>query len=456
MRISKDILLRNLIIVFVTVLLQTIFYISDCEWTVLPIICLLLEICIIISYVRKKLIFSPLVVSDLLLICMFFYQLGLVVSYGKLPIKATISVVGCATIWRIIHSYDKSLVEKLNENKTYDLRLNTEKFKKYILGMWIVAAFFMLLEWNVAGGIPALRADGEVFRFSVKINGITHMLAIMNKIVAILSATYIICSGKKIRKQKLMVFIFVCSTLMIYLTAMRGELVIILFVIAVLYSIKKKIKLWKLIILVAPILLFIGGYPIYRQYHAFGGLYVHDQIAISRYHDIWFLTPLYQTVSDGMRTLGMVTEMYPYSYSYGIINYSILSQIPFVNLGADVSVAIANYSNSHFYSGLTSTYLGPLFADGGVIACYFYTLIMAIWTKKVFMQYVKKRNMLYTILYAFAFYNCIMLCYGNTIIELSFVFYYTVIYFVCSSATKASISTIGEEFKNGNYHLHEA
>ena len=287
----------------------------------------------------------------------------------------------------------------------------------------------MILEWYMAGGIPALRPDSEIFRFTVKINGITHILAIMNKIVAILSAGYLICREKKSKNDSVILMIFCLSTLMIFLTAMRGELVVIFFVVGILICCKHKISFFRLFLLVVPIMVFIAIYPIIRKCGIYGELFIMDQQAISTYSNIWYFSPLYQTLCDSVGVFGTVTKMFPTSYSYGIIEYSVVSQIPFVHLGRNVSAEIGDFLNSSFYSGLTSTYLGTCYADGGVIGAFIYTFIMAVWARYIFNNYVRTKNFQNTILYAYMFYNILMLSYGNTIIELSFVIYCFVINF---------------------------
>ena len=232
------------------------------------------------------------------------------------------------------------------------------------------------------------------------------------------------------------VFIFFASTMMIYMTAMRGELVIIIFVIAVLFCIKKNVNIRKMITVLFPLVTFVAFFPIYRKYSLYGGIFIYDQMDISTYPTFWFLTPFYQTLADSIRVFDVVTEMYPTHYSFGIFSYSLLSQIPFVDIGSDVSSAIADYTNSHFYSGLTSTYLGPIYADGGLFLSVIYTFVIALWCRYVYSKFVKKKDYMWTILYAFMFFHSLMLCYGNTIIELSFVFYYSVIYIFCRTVIK--------------------
>lgn len=425
------------IISLIVFLVELLFIMNNCRCNTFILIGIISELFFVISIVNKKLIFSPIVLSDLLIICMLLCQLRLVKSYPEISYKAIITILLVAFVWRFINIYNSKTIKRFSSNINFNLRIKENNFKIILSLLFLIAAFFMFLEWYVAGGIPALRSDSEVFRFKVSINGITHILAIMNKIVAVLASSYLICCNNK-KIDFIFLIIFSLSTLFIYFTSMRGELIVILFVISILWLIKKKITVMKVILALIPIIFIIALIPIVRKYGIYGMQYVYNQMDISTYPKIWYLTPLYQTLVDGIRVFDIVTEMYPNNFSYGFISYSVLSQIPFFDMGMNVSQNIAIYTNSFFYSGLTSTYLGPCYADGGIIGCLIYTIIMACWSKYVFIKFVEKQNFLYTVLYAYMFYNILMLAYGNTIIELSFICYYILIYSVCKLIKKGN------------------
>lgn len=439
MSADKKLFKNSILTIFIVSFLELLYYMTNCSYIAIIILGMAYELIMCSRYIKNRLIFSPIIFSDFFTICLFLYQLKLIKSYSDLPIKAVVCILLCSFLWKIINLYSSFTVSELKDNKKFDFNISKNKFKSYLFVVFLIAVFFMLLEWYKAGGIPALRSDAEVFRFKVKINGITHMMAIMNKIVAILAATYLICTENRNSKDIFVTVIFIISTSLIYLTAMRSELVIIVFVVAILICIKHKVNLIKLLYILLPILLFVAIFPIYRKYGIYGTLYIDDQKAISSYPSLWFLSPMYQTLCDSIGVFGKVTKMFPKSFPYGILQYSFLSQIPFVDIGKNVSVDIGVYTGKSFYSGLTSTYLGDCYADGGLISCLFYTAIMAIWARDVFCKFVHKRNLKYTILYAFMFYNILMLAYGNTIIELSFVFYYFVISFLCDLLNKSKI-----------------
>ena len=424
---NRKLLKKTLIITFVSAVIEICYTLNGSNNISLIIFGLFAEIVYVMGLIKSKLLFSPHIFADFFTICLYLYQLKMIVSYKELPPNAILCILLCVFLWRVINTYDSNSLNKLNISKGFDLNINRVKSLKYITMLFLISCIFMFFEWYKAGGIPALRSDSETFRFTVKINGITHMFAIMNKVVAIIAVSYLICRGKKSKNDYIYYIIFVTSSVLMYLTAMRGELTVILFVILVLIFNKYNIKLSKLILCSIPILLFLSIVPIIRKYGLYGSLYIKDQMAISTYPKLWYLSPLYQTLCDSIGVFGTVTEMFPSHYSFGIIEYSVLPQIPFIDLGRNVSAEIGKFLNSSFYSGLTSTYLGTCYADGGILGACIYTIFMAVWSRIVYIKYVTKRNFKYLILYAFMFYNILMLSYGNTIIELSFVFYYIII-----------------------------
>ncbi len=439
MKVSKKCFGYSVLISLIIAIIESLYYLSGCDYILFIIFGIITEIFYLIYLYKEKLLSSPLVFSEIYTLCVLLYQLKLVKSYDNLPVISILTIILCMFIWRIVNSYDIKCIK--NNMLLYDFSFNLKlgKFKTVIGFIWMISVMFMFLEWFSAGGIPALRADGETFRFLVSINGITHILAIMNKIVAVLSISYLLGKDRIIiGKDWFLIFVFLTSTLLIYLTNMRGELVVIIFTIVVVYYIKKRPKLYKVIILVAPLLLFIGIIPIVRHYGLYGNMYIHDQKAISEYPGLWFLTPLYQTLSDSIRVFGICTQMYPRAYPYGIINYNILPIIPFLDLGKDVSQDIADFTNHHFYSGLTSSYLGPAYADGGIITCVLYTTLFALWGRWLFKKFVQKKTYKYTVLYIYMFYQILMLSYGN-IMDLAFFCYYAMICFVCNYAEQEKI-----------------
>lgn len=439
MRIKCDrrLLHYTLATISIWIIIELLYYAKGCKSLGLIIFGLVTTAISVLYLIKWRLIFSPMVLSDLMVFCLFLYQLKLVRSYSDLPAKAVITLLLCMSLWKFINIYNRNSIGGRYGNKTFDLRINRTKFKRCIYISFIIAMFFMIWEWFHAGGIPLFRTDGEIFRFNVAINGITHIFAILNKVIAVMVLAYFSgLTSRQILKEKLMLFILVISTVLIICTNMRSELVIIIFVGAVLFYIRKRPSLSKLLIFVIPLILFIGISPIIRKFGLYGNRFIMDQMAISTYPNLWFLTPFYQTLADSIRVFGSITEIFPQVAPFGMIEYNILPQIPFINLGRNVSDIISTYEGSSFYSVLTNTYLGLCYADGGLFLCIIYTSILAIWSRWLYIKYICVRNLKYTVLYLFMIYNVLMLSYGNTVIELSFICYYLYINLVFSLCNK--------------------
>lgn len=412
-------------------ILEMFYYFFDCKYQSLIFLSFIFEFISIVFLVKNKLVFSPAIFADLYLFFLLTYQIKLVKTYSDLSFSTIYLIFISMFLWKIINIYDGNIIQKSKLKKSFSFDVDSKKFRIAIYILFSISTFFMILEWYVAGGIPALRADSEIFRFNVSINGITHILAISNKIVAILILSYFMGNKISILKQFDLLCILFLSVLQIFLTSMRGELAIILFTFVSLYYLSKNPKIWKIICVTIPLLLMIGIFPIIRKYGIYGENYIVDQKALSTYRDLWYLTPLYQTFTDSIRVLDIVVKMIPNYFSFGFLDYSILPQIPFVDIGKDLSYSIAQYLNSYFYSGLTSTYLGPAYADLGVFGAILYTVIFSLFGRGLYVKYVEKRSFKYTILYIFCFFHIIMLSYG-TMANLPFVVYYFLILILCN------------------------
>lgn len=431
-KLQKQMIVGYFLPFIVLICVQIIYYLTGCKFIELVFLCIVLELLSILFLLKERLLFSPSLLSDIYLLCMLIYQLKLVKSYKDLSFLCVFTILICMFFWKIINIYDCHTIKSNSKKNDFVFNLNVKKFKRIIVILFVVATFFTLLEWQHAGGIPALRPDGETFRFTVSINGVTHILAIMNKIVAVFVLSYFICKKKiSLFKDCVLFVILFLSTLLIFFSNMRGELIIILFSGIVLFYIKYKPKFYKIILFALPLLILIGIIPVWRKYGLYGFQFVLDQKAISTYPNFWFLTPMYQTFADSIRVLNIVIEMIPSRFNFGIFEYSVLTQIPFLDLGADLSGNIAEFTNNYFYSGLTSTYLGPAYADGGILGAILYTIIFAFWGKWAYKKYVSYRTYKYTLLYVFTIYQIYMLSYG-TMMDLSFFVYYFLIYFICT------------------------
>ena len=142
----------------------------------------------VLLLIQSKLLFTPLLFPYLYLFLFGLYELKLRKGMTVMQPLGKLVIVFCMMVWVVLCISSKSVFQRVDSFSRY--RFNLKRLKKWILLITAVSLSMMLYEWSKSGGVPALRPDAETFRMSVSQSGITHTLAIMIKIVAVLIEVY--------------------------------------------------------------------------------------------------------------------------------------------------------------------------------------------------------------------------------------------------------------------------
>ena len=313
-----------------------------------------------------------------------------------------------------------------NKNICNIHRLN---FKVIITCLFMISTLAILFEWHMAGGIPAFRTDSETFRFTTSYSSVTHILAIMNKIVASLIGIYLIeQGGLNLKKNFILIIEFICALFLMYCTAFRGEMILAPGVIFIYYAIRHKISVKCYIVVGILALLIIGVYPIVRMYKMYGAHYFVGQKNISTYPKMFFLTPIYQSFTNNYEILNLDFSIFPDIRPHGWGDFSILQQIPFLDLGQRIGAVQNEVLNNGFYANLTATYLATWYADFGYVGCFIVTIIFCWLTNLSYKKCYYKNELWAYAWYAYTFYTALWIFYSGTF-DFVYICYSLLIYF---------------------------
>ncbi len=379
---------------------------------------------------KENKLFTPLTPSLIVEMSFSLYMMGLVKSYERLPVEANLMIVFCMFLWKVITLGNPafSQVERLYEiEPAYNSR---KSFTVVITVLFLVSVGAMLFEWKMAGGIPILRADSETFRFTVSYSAITHLLAIMNKIVAMLIGIFLVNQKEiRLRRDWLLILEFCISELLMIGTAMRGEMIMAPCVVFIFFAIKHKLPMKFYVIAAIVALAVIGLVPYARSLASYGAAYIESQKEISKYPQLYMFTPLYQSFADNFSILRLDLQIFPELRSWGFGAYTILPEIPFVDLGLNLMSVQNEVLNSNFYSGLTATFFASWYADFGYPGFVLCTLFYATIINKVYSVCVRKHDLFSFVLYAYTFYSALWIFY-NGVIDFVYIAYCLVIWIV--------------------------
>ena len=330
----------------------------------------------------------------------------------------------------------KGFVEVKRIEKIEVTDINSSCFTFIVTGLFLISVLSMLFEWKMAGGVPALRSDSETFRFTVSYSSITHIFAIMNKIVAALIGVYFVNKGFiSLRKDFLLICEMIISELMMIGTSMRGEIIMAPCIIFIVFAIKKRLPIKYYVIGAVVALAFIGLMPYYRMINTYGASYILNLKSISTYPELYMFTPLYQSFTNNFSILNLDLKIFPEMRSFGYGIYVILPQIPFVELGENLMDIQNQVLNNNFYSGLTATYLATWYADFGYIGCIFSTILFAKITTFAYDKFVREHSLFSLAWYAYVFYSSLWMFYNSTF-DFVFICYSLVMWIVLKMKLK--------------------
>lgn len=381
---------------------------------------------IIICMINDNKLFTPLTSAIIFDFSFGIYSLHLVNNEELMSFNQYMVILTCIIIWECIAL--TSFSTRNDRKIIIEPQLNERSFKLMISCLFIIAVFFMLLEWKLAGGIPILRSDQETFRFTVSYTSLTHILAISNKVVVAIIGGYLVCKKNiEIKNDFLLIVMMIISELLMVGTAMRGEMIFGPAIIFIIYGIKHKIP--KRYFFAAGIIaiIIIGLVPYVRMNKLYGTAYLNDLEKISEYKCIAIFIPLIQTFSSNFSILTKDFSVFPKLVVFGFGDYSILPSIPFLDLGKNLMNLQNSIFNKGFYGGLTATFLASWYADFGYIGMFIEVIIMALWINFVYKYYITKHSFLSLLWFSYTFYASLWLVYNNTF-DIIYIIYCAVIW----------------------------
>ena len=366
-----------------------------------------------IGLLKKKMFITPFLPAEVLLICFGLFKMNLVTTMRDMSVESSIIIILSIALWQFVCCLNKYNFVRNEENLVFNFVTVNLKIMTY--GLFGISSLFMLVEWAKAGGIPVLQANSEIFRFSVSFNSIWHIIAMSIKYVPMFACLYFMAKGRvDLKRDKFLVVVSILSIILLIGTTQRGELLSAPVIILFAFMAYKKPKLKSLMIPGIIVVLFMGVYPIFRGYNMYGNSYIYSIAQISNYREFWFLTPVYQTFAYSFHVLNRDFELFPAHLPFGYGGYTILCNIPFLNLHDSLGDVQNAAWNNNFYAELTPTFFGDWYADFGYLGCFLGMAIIAIMLNKIYSTYVKRRDAMSLALYAFNFYKCICMLYDNT------------------------------------------
>lgn len=386
---------------------------------------LIIVICLIniIELAITNSLFSPRLFSSLFLLTYGLYELGLSTQIKGLTASAQILILFCMLSWDVICCTNPYNFIRIPEKRNIIFNLSIDRLKIVTVGIFIISAICMLYEWYRFGGVPALSQNLEITRFDISVNSYIHIVAVMQRIVAVFTVIYLIK-----RRSVLMCVILVCSLLLLLGLGARAELlypILISLIIGYNYYFfpKRKLLIWGIIVFII-----IGVVPLIRHYISFGSSYISDLRSISRYPSLYFLTPLYESFAYNLEIFQVDFSSFPKLLPYGFGTYTVLPNIPFVHLGQSIT-DVQNYLlGNNFYAGLASTYLGSVYADYGFIGSIVFTIVMSFVVNHIYAKKQRDNKLTTLIIYAYVYYAVLMGFY-HYVFDVVFFFYLIIIVF---------------------------
>lgn len=381
---------------------------------------------LVICMIEDNKLFTPLTGAVIFDISFGIYTMHLVNNEELMLFDSSMVLILCIVIWEFIAIISFSYQNKKEISTT--IYVNEYSVKVLITFLFIVAVLAMLWEWINAGGIPILQSDQETFRFTVRYNSFTHILAISNKVVVAIIGGFLVNKGKiNIKKDFWLIVMMIISELMMIGTAMRGEMIFGPAVVFIVFGIKKKIPKKYYVIAFISAIIVIGLVPYIRMSKLYGVAYLKDLKKISVYKNIAIFTPLIQTFTSNFSILAKDILIFPKIESFGFGDYSILPALPFVDLGKDLMNLQNSMFNKGFYGGLTATFLATWYADFGYIGMVLETIVMAIWINFVYKKYMINRQFFSLMWFSYTLYASLWLVYNNTF-DIIYIIYCVIIW----------------------------
>lgn len=431
---NRKILIISLLLIICPIGLF-LFYKSGQEFLILKLVFLILVIISLLFNINNKIAFNPKTFMLVFLGCSIFSTLGLSTQIEKWNGEMYIIIIAAAISYLIPCTI-------LNRNhdiiKVENLKLNKQKVEKISTLLVFISFLASSYEFYKFGGIPIFTENLEVLRFQIRISGYIHILAIMSRVSFILIGSFWI-SKKKIdlKNDKRLIFNFIISFLLLLFTGFRGELIVPIAVLMIQYFVFNTINFKKIFLYIIIIIIILGVWPIFRNISSYGDSYIQNLIDTSTYPKLYFLLPFYLTFAMNFETLRKLTLTFPSVMNFGLGYYSLF--VPFSSiLPGNNYLSLYDVQNkvwdTGFYSGLTSTYLGTLYADGGILYIIIFNVALGIFISVLYNCMLKKRSWAIIAIYSYIMYLTFLgvYSYGLTIDNIFYIFLIYLVYKICA------------------------
>lgn len=375
----------------------------------------------VLLLLRNKDFVSPRIFEMIFILTFGLFELRLSTQINAMNFRAKCLIIFSMFIWRII--CDLLQVNEYSEMKDsfFLVDLDMLLLKRIVLFLFIISMLAMFFEWYKFGEIPAFSKDLEIRRFEVSYNAEVHLLAVMQRIISVLLFVLAYFTNRK-----RYAFLGIFSLLLLTGLGARAEVLYPILIIFVFAYLMKPFRIKTISTGFIVIMVIVGFVPIYRQLSSFGVSYISDLKRISSYPNIFFLTPLYESFAYNLNVFNLDFNSFPKVVPFGLGKYSILSSLPFLNLGLSLTKVQNNLLGQDFYAGLASTYMGSLYADFGSLGVLFFTAVYGVLICFVYNRFMETRKVSWALVYSYLLYGIIMGFY-HYVFDQVFVFYFVVL-----------------------------
>lgn len=427
---NKNLLTLALILIIFSSLISIFIIFNVNLDIILKSIAMAILLTFIFFNINNKIIFNPKMFMIVFLECAIFSTFGLSTQIDKWSYLMYLIVIVAAVSYLlpcIILSKDKgiSVLEKKHLIKS-----KVVKVSSFLILISFLASSY---EFYKFGGIPLFTPNLEVVRFQVRISGYIHMLSILSRIVVIIIGSYWIGKNEiNFKNEKVLIFNFILAFTLLLFTGFRGEIIVPIAILVIQYFLTNKINYKIIFISSIVIVLVLGIWPIFRNISSYGETYIYNLKNISRNPNLFFLMPLFSTFAMNFEVLRKLTLTFPSLVNYGYGYYTFLQPFSVILPGVKLP-SIYDVQNivwdTGFYSGLTSTYLGTLYADGGVFFILIFNLLLGILITLLYNYMIKANKWSLIGVYSYIYYLILLgiYSYGFTIDN---ILYTIMIYFV--------------------------
>lgn len=340
-------------------------------------------------------------------------------------------------------------------------------FKFHLRSIWERKNFdFLILIWftaavictayefkYVVGGIPILGMNWEEDRFisaSGYLGRLIHMISYSLIPLAMVIQAFLFSQKKIFSINNLYYFIMLLLTLCVCaMWGSRHTLFIPITVGVVLFHyLHYKLRIRHFILLGLAALIFVGGIGYLRTSTIWKDVDIDytevlQELGYEGQYPIF--DQAHNTIAINFETFHWLTDTVPSSKDY---QYGKFTFFPFYSLLPGKQDTLGEWQNkvwnTGFYANLTSTFMGPLYVDFGLLGIFIFAFLFSLFLSMLYKSMYKNPSIFNILLLAFFINHTIMMPYDNTLIKLHFFFNLGFLWFAdlyCKRTVQADCST---------------